>query len=168
MNDLSGSAAEAALVPQQVLEDGEIILLTLKPSLWLIPLNCWPVALVAAAVATASMYLHPEGESLVLVLCVGAVALKTGLATLNWLSRLYVLTDRRVITLRGVFRCEVTHCPLSQVGEVRVVTTLDERMVGTGALVFVGGKQTQASWEYVPHPQRLRQQVLEYITRYRQ
>ena len=167
----AGSAADVALVPQQVLEDGEIVIITVKPSLWLIPLTCWPVALAAGIAAGAVHLLGKDGAgaSVVLVLCLGAVALKTGLATLNWLGRLYVLTNRRVLTLHGVMRCEVGHCPLEHLQDIHVTAAMDARLVRVGNLVFdcCPGGRGGTTWDYVGRPDRLRQDVLDAIARYR-
>lgn len=166
----AGSAADIALVPQQVLEDGEVVILTLKPSLWLIPLSCWPVAAVAAAGAVVVNLARPSGsESIVYALCLGAVALKTGLATLNWLGRLYVLTNRRVLTIRGVWRCEVGHCLLEHLREIRAAAAFDERLVRVGSLAFLSSSRAtvETSWDHVSRPEGLRQDILDAVAHYR-
>ena len=55
---------------------------------------------------------------------------------LEWLSRVYVLTDMRMIRVRGVLRVSVFETPLKNIQHTRMVLTLRERPFGLGSIAF--------------------------------
>ena len=168
MNDLSPSAGATVraypLVPQQALEDEEIIIMALKPSLWMVPLACWPILLLAVGAASL---LAPPNRPVIVGLALVIVALKACLAILDWLGRLYVLTNRRVLSFYGLLRPRTEQCRLEHLQDLKVASAFDERLIRVGSLRFLGGERPRTSWDYLRHPDRLRQDVLDAIARYR-
>jgi hypothetical protein len=68
------------------------------------------------------------------------IAARVGVALLRWVSRFYVLTNRRVMRLRGVFRADVCSCLLLDVRNTRVIRGLHERAAKLGTLEFISDK----------------------------
>lgn len=131
----------ADLVPAERLEDGEVVILAVKPSRWLALLVSWPVVVVAAVVtgaayAAARLWAVALNDEMVALLCSAAACTRVTVGCFQWLGRLYVLTNRRVMRFSGVFRQDCRHCPLKDVREVHPSATLAERLFAVGSLLF--------------------------------
>ncbi|MEM1210551.1 MAG: hypothetical protein AAGI54_14920, partial [Planctomycetota bacterium] len=90
----------AAVVPEGLIEGGETVILLLKPSLWFVVLA--PLGTIAAIVAITALL--ATGDALLTggvysdeaaLAAAGVVSLRVFWQFLEWLSRAYVLTDRR-------------------------------------------------------------------------
>ena len=69
-------------------------------------------------------------------------------AVLEWVSRLYVLTNRRVMRIRGVFNVEMFECPLDRIQNTEVQLSITERLVRVGTVMIeTAGTWGQASWK---------------------
>lgn len=69
-------------------------------------------------------------------------------------ARQYVLTNRRILRVRGVFRRSVVDAPLEKVQHVTVTRLLRERLTGLGTLGFAtaGTAWVEAHWLMIAHP----------------
>jgi uncharacterized membrane protein YdbT with pleckstrin-like domain len=164
----AGDPMAVSLVPERVLEDGEIVILAVKPSGWLLLLASVPVWSVAAAIAVLAWLLRARlrgglDASTIVALCVVAGAVRLVVAVLQWYARLYVLTDRRVLRLRGVLREELWQCPLKKVLRVHLVAAAGERLTGTGSLVFEteGRCAADSAWACLSRAAEVRRMVEE-------
>lgn len=132
-------AAEVAA--ERILRDGETILLAIKPSPWFVLLVSWPVLLIAGG-AAAAVALAAEGFGVALPVrtigwfCAAAAAGRVVMACFQWAGRLYVLTDLRVIWMRGVARVEVLDHPLRRIELAEVAASPGQRLLGVGTLCF--------------------------------
>jgi hypothetical protein len=90
-------------------------------------------------------------------------------ACFQWLGRVYVLTDKRVLRIRGVLRADVFQCPLRRITRTAVTATFGERMLALGSLFFEAGEvdAAQAGWICIARPQEVRRTVEEAIHRAR-
>lgn len=162
--------AIALPVETEILSDGEEILLAVKPSAWFVLLESWP-ALALAAVASALAVLLGQAFRLpqqsVQLVCLAVALGRIIMACFQWASHVYVLTNLRVLHIRGAAQAEVAGCLLKSVKEIRLLATLGEKMVGVGNLVFVSGETgyQRVIWTCVARPRRVRQQVQEAIAR---
>jgi uncharacterized membrane protein YdbT with pleckstrin-like domain len=166
------SSPLAVAVPARLLEDGEIVILAIKPSGWFVVLSSFPVLVAAAAVAAV---VHFTGEFLgsqatqraVLALCVVAACVRVLVGALQWMSRLYVLTDRRVIRVRGVLHEEVCQRLLRQIANVTLAASAPERLMGVGSLYLdvAGGAAGSIDWTYLARPGEVRQIVADAVSR---
>lgn len=159
--------AEVA-IPEHLLDGGEAILLAVKPSLWFILLVSWRWIILAAALCLSAAL---PGLSEYRWLLVNAALLLTLLrvvwATVQWGSRLYVLTNRRVMRIRGFVTVEVFECPLTRIQNTQLVLSLAERVVRTGTVqIFTAGYGAeQASWRIVARPLEVHEQLRAAIRR---
>src|SRR5205814_751109 len=114
----------AALLTGHVLQDGEMVLLVCKPSLWFIVLSSlgWAAAvailLVAAKIYDAKL---PGHNAVYVEIGLMVLAGRVMWAVLQWMGRLYVLTDLRILRLDGVFSVAIFDCPLRKIARTRIV-----------------------------------------------
>lgn len=164
----------AAMLPTELLQPGEIIILLLKPSPWFIllaPLKTLfllVLLVLGFGAANAQFNLGVATRDIVLV-GVGLVGIRLFWQFLEWLSRVYVLTDQRLIRVRGVLRVFVFECRLHEVQHTELLFSLRERPFGLGTLGFAtaGTATLEAYWEMVAQPLEVHQRVIETLRRYR-
>jgi hypothetical protein len=164
----------ASLLPADLLQGDELIILLLKPSLWYILLSSlnWLglIALLAAAAIWAMPY-FPEhyGTRDVYSVTLLAATAKLTWQSFEWLSRLYVLTDRRMIRVKGVLRVHVFQAELRNIQHTEVLFQLRERLVGLGTIAFAtsGTAYTEAYWLMVARPMAIHRRILQAMNRYR-
>jgi PH (Pleckstrin Homology) domain-containing protein len=164
----------AALFTTHILQDGEIVLLIRKPSLWFIPLQSLWFAGFAAAIAIgltlaqgpldllrARLYFEAAGF---LTLC------RLMWVSLQWMGRLYVLTNLRILRLSGVLGTEIFDCPLRKVAHVRLVATIRERSVGIGSIWIFPADDTRAPalWQSIAKPRQIQSEIAAAINRAKQ
>ena len=164
----------AALLPEQLIQPGEIIILLLKPSPWYILLaSLRALAIIAVAVILGLVLdgygLLPISPRDLLVLAVGVAGVRLFWQFLQWLSRVYVLTDQRMIRVKGVVRVQVFECPLKQIQHTEAHYSLRERLFGLGTIGFAtaGTALPEAHWVMIANPLHVHQSVVWALNRYR-
>jgi hypothetical protein len=171
---LPAHASLARMLVSHILRDGEIVLLVLRPSLWFILLSS--LRFVAAAVVlTAFARWHGFADHGWMVrsmieLGVSAISARLMWATLQWTSRLYVLTDMRIVSLSGVFRAEIFDCPLRKVARTRITRTNLEIITGLGSIEIIPQDESLpfGSWQMIAHPAAVHEKIVATINRARQ
>jgi hypothetical protein len=167
------SVAATSTVARERLEDGEIIILAVRPSGWFIVLMSWPLLAGVAAVAAISLVARTwpgydvDGRMVTLV-CAAVGTLRIAVACFQWQGRLYILTDRRVMRIKGVFREDCYQCPLRNIREVHLSSTLPERIVAVANLLFqrTDAKAVpDADWLCLANPREVQQAVQEAMRR---
>ncbi len=162
-------AIDAALVPPGVLNEGEIVILAIKPHPLFVLLASWPVIAVCALVAAgaylmgAGIATFPSGAVVTLAALVGAV--RVMIASVQWLGRMYVLTNRRLLWIFGTIRLTVVQCPLKSVRQTRVAESSVERILGLGTVLFTLDEQTISGggWVNISQPHMVREAVEDAI-----
>jgi hypothetical protein len=166
--DLPGTAA----VPAELLDGGEIVLLTLKPSAWFLVFE--PVKWIATAVVliaciasldVGTRWAVPPHTLIQLVLLVAGGRLL--ITTMRWVSRFYVLTNRRVMRVSGIRRPHAWSCPLVRVRNTRVSATAPERITRIGTIDFVPDNSQigPGRWAYVDNPDAVHDTIRRAIRR---
>jgi len=158
---------------EELLSGGEIILLMVRPSLLFIVLGA-STSLIAICLAVVALALLARYAGLGLgdgqVFTLGAIALGARLAwqILEWSGRLYVLTDRRVVTRAGVLRARVDEVMLGEVSGATTIASPPERFTGLATIVVRGlpDDAPRTAWIMVRQPQRVREQILRAVRRY--
>jgi hypothetical protein len=168
------AARAAGMLPAELLQPGEIIILLLKPSAWFIllaPLRTLAMILVLAIVASAvNSYatLGFNGQNIALA---GAalILIRIFWQFLEWLSRVYVLTDRRVITVAGVIRVLVFETALENVRHTNAIFSLRERLFALGTISFAtaGTAVNETFWLMLSNPLEVHQKIVQTLQRYR-
>ncbi len=161
------------MLPEQLLQPGEVIILLLKPSPWYILLASLRALAVIAVGLILGLVLHEYGwlalgRRDLVTLAVGLAGVRLFWQFLQWLSRVYVLTDRRIIRVKGVVRVQVFECQLKQVQNTNALFSLRERLFGLGTIGFAtaGTAVTEAYWLMIAKPLDVHQHVVQTLNRY--
>lgn len=133
-----------------------------RPSLWFILLTALGF-LTGLAITTAiaawlvGLLDRPDIAANVVIAGFGLAALRLAWNILEWLSRLYVVTNRRVIAIAGVLRQSVSEVPLNNVRTVVMTRSLVERLLWLGTLGFAsaGTDGYEVVWRLMSAPDRL-------------
>jgi len=164
----------ATMIPAQLLQPGEIIVLLLKPHPLYIFLACLKTLTILLLLAALGIMLDNKlnmggARQNLVVLSFAAIAGRVFWQVLEWLSRVYVMTDQRVITVAGVLRVRVFESPLNQITHSEMSFSLRERifMLGTLSFFTAGTAVAEASWHMVSKPLDVHQKVVETLRRYR-
>lgn len=161
----------AAILSAHLLRDGEVVLLAIKPSVWFIFLSS---ASFNGAVLLASLTLavieHHRHDRLYLETAVFVIGGRLMWAVLQWMGRLYVLTDMRVLRLAGVFNIDVFDCPLRKIVRTRLVSRFREKLVLTGSIEIIPKDETVNSdiWQTIAKPKMIHERLVAAINRARQ
>lgn len=157
-----------------LIQEDETVLLVLKPSLLFVPLASLS-SLLGIAVATFFLaWLErrfgwiPWTDHQAIALGVFLGAIRLAWQFLEWASRVYVLTDRRVLRRKGVIRVQVFECRLERLQQTAVFQSLRERVCFLGTICFAtaGAASFVALWEYVARPFEVQRLVAEAVERY--
>jgi hypothetical protein len=162
----------AALFTGHILRDGEIIHLILKPSLWFIPLHAAFFSAVVACLAVGAALAAGIGPSDRIYFEAGALLIGARLmwAVLQWMGRLYVLTDQRILRLSGVFNTDIFDCPLRKVAQIRPTATVREHVLSVGSIEIIpaDSKRPPATWQTIARPREVLEQIVAAINRAKQ
>jgi hypothetical protein len=88
-------------------------------------------------------------------------------ATLQWMGRLYVLTDLRVIRLSGVLKLDIFDCALRKIARTQVTASHKERLCGTGSIEIIpGGEECESGvWQTIHRPLEVNELIVATINR---
>jgi hypothetical protein len=144
-----------------MLEPGELILGTWRPSPTWIGLRSARTLAFAASIgalaASASAVAGLGLEVAITQVAVAAVLVRVTIAVAEWASRVYVLTDRRVLRRRGVLAPSVYSATLNSLRRVELLRSRTDRLFRTGTITFsargTGGHD--AAWVMVQSPDRV-------------
>ena len=157
--------------PAEVLHDNEIVIMMVRPSMWYvaaISLRMTAILLLAALLidrtGLAGRFL--DERSLWSVAGI-LVAVRWVYALINWLSQLYLLTNHRIVVLRGATKVEIFQVGLCRITEARLMSTPLQRLLGTGNIGFATGGDIlpQSVWLWVANAPRVHQQILQALSK---
>lgn len=166
----SAAAIAADVVPAHLLDGGEIVVLAIKPSLWFILLvsKRW-IAGAALVLAAASLAGKTALTLPIMQLAVGLLIGRLLWATMQWSTRLYVLTNRRIMLIRGVFNVQLFECALTRLQNTWMTFSLAERILRLGSIHLstaagadAGGT---ATWKTVARPIEVHEHIRAAIGR---
>ncbi len=160
-------------ISDQLLQDGELIILSVKPSLWFVLQVSWPVLVAAALVAGGLAVLGSvagglDGE-MVLWVCGGIAAGRLVAGGVQWFALRYVLTSRRIIRISLSWQAGVTELPLTCVQLASVIKSPGQRVAGVGNIAFAGesGMALPMNWLCLAEPDNVCAAVNEAIAKAR-
>jgi len=155
----------------ELLGGDEIIQLSIKPSLWYIPLVSLnvvvPMLLLAAAVAFGMRFGWNLIGTIVFQAALCIAAARVAIAALQWASRLYILTNRRVMRFRGVLNVEVADCPLARIREASLDVAWYQRLPRLGTIHITPAKDAAPmfTWDHLARPSTVYQTLIRAIRR---
>jgi hypothetical protein len=175
-----GAQIAAHLVPADLLGGQEVIILAVKPSAWFVLLSSLPVlasATVVGVVAYVVNVYHPRTPAqVVLTLCAAGGMGRLIFACWQWLGRTYVLTNLRIIVVRGLMNVQVTAAGLTDVRRVVLEASLSERVVSAGSIFCLAGTDADpgrtdladpsaVAWNVISRPQQIHEIIEDAVRR---
>lgn len=166
------TAPLAALLAGHILQDGELILLILKPSIWFIVLSTLRFsAVVLIGMLAASVFddRFPGPPRVYYEFGAFLLAGRLMLSLLQWMSRYYILTDMRIVRVSGVFSLNIFDCPLRKVARTRILYTVRERLFRCGSIEIIPSDEEYpiGVWQTVSRPVHVNEQIVAAINRAR-
>lgn len=163
-----------SILPADLLQGGEIIIMILKPSPLYIILWCFGQILGLLVTAWIANYVHDYFDLDIfyprtLWMVVGTVvAVRLIYQFFDWLSRTYILTDRRVISMQGIMRIRIFQCTLKQVQHTDMLFSIRERCFGLGTIVIstAGTGGSESFWLMLRRPMAVHRKILQVLNRY--
>ena len=170
-----GTSPVMTILPAELLQNGEAIILLLKPSPWYILLESVRSLLMLTLLLVTLLWVYNQGYNIgitprdLLLVGIGVGGIRLFWQFLEWLSRVYVLTDRRVIRVKGVLRVQIFEAPIQQVQHTNTTFSLRERLFGLGSIhiATAGTGATEASWVMLANPLEIHQKLVHALNRYR-
>ncbi len=163
---------EPVVLPARLIQDGEEVILALKPGGFFILLASGPFILAVFVLGVAAYSLDSFNIiqlplHSVALLCVASALVRILLSCLQWLSRVYVLTNHRIIRVKGVLRISIFECPLSRIQNTVLSLSFGERVFGLGTVLFAtaGTGRMEAGWVMIAKPTEVHEIVIEYVRR---
>lgn len=150
--------------PRRLLNEGEVVVLDLRPHWWVLAGSATLLALSLAIAVTVSIVV-PGGAAhdpllIASLLVVLAVLVRFIRRYTRWGSTTMVLTNERLVVRTGVFAKAGREIPLERISDISYHQGLFERMIGAGDLlvdsVGDGGRQVL---RMVPRPVRVQQAI---------
>lgn len=171
--DAEGARGASVAPAASALRDGEVVILRIKPHPVYVLLSSIGWGLTIAALG-APIYLlaqqpwSPLAPRVVVLFAVLALCARLAWQALDWWSKDYVLTDRRVIRVTGVLGRARFEAPLRNIQHVDLSQTVMERIFALGTLGFAtsGTAFTEAHWVSVERPEATLRTVREAMDRY--
>lgn len=157
----------ATLLAGNVIPQGELVHLLIKPSRWFIFLNSLRFAVTTALFIGAFFALRGQlavSRPLVLQFGLFLIAARVMWSVVQWMGRYYILTDLRLVRVSGIFDIEIQSCPLRKVEAVNFYTTVGERLLGKGC-VEMTNPDKKMTWQTVSRPHRVHRMVAAAVAR---
>ncbi len=158
----------SGVVPAHLIDEGEQIIFAIKPSLWFILFYyAKMICLVIAALLAVQFfpYVPPLASQYISQFGAALILLQLAIAVLEWISRLYVLTDRRVIRIQGIFNIDIFEAPLIKIQNTYLTFAIHERVVRIGTILIAtaGTAGIDAMWQNINQPLEVHEQVRRAI-----
>jgi hypothetical protein len=161
-----------AMLARHILRDGEVILLVLKPSFWFILLSSLRFMAAVSIVALGAIAWEGRNnrEWFYIEAAIFILAGRTMWAVLQWMGRLYILTDQRVIRLSGVLKLEIFDCALRKIARTQVTASVKERLCATGSIEIIPSDEScvPGVWQTVRRPLEVNELIVSTINKAKQ
>lgn len=166
---IPGLLAYGQVVQHDLLDGDEVVILAVKPSMWYLVLVSARWLIGAATVILLAPWLvgvyTAVTQTGLTQAALVVTSLRLVLALLQWSSRLYVLTNRRVMCYRGITQVTLLEAPLVQIRNTYVNDRRLERWCNVGSIGFSlkGSKRVDMWWEQVSAPEETHDRIRRAI-----
>ncbi len=158
----------AAVLPSSVLHEDETVLILAKPSLWFIVLTSARFCIIVILSACLLVRLFSLDVSTrispnqVAFIAMFAVLARLVWAAMIWTSHVYVLTDRRIITIKGVVNVMIFQASLKKIQRTVLYKPLYLRLLGLGTIGFATAatETFDSTWLMIPRPLQTHDQIV--------
>lgn len=158
-----------AALPGGVVDGGEIIVLAIKPSMWR-PLfdsapwmvTCCLLAIILTWLRTPIAGFSLFGTAQMLLLLASA---RLGLAVVRWIPTWHVLTNRRIIDVKGIRTPRISACLLVDVRNTYLRVLSADKLARLGTITFVTTQTDRVShvWQSIAHPEEVHAKIRRAI-----
>lgn len=170
-----GAIEETLAVRAPILESNEIIELSIKPSRWFILIVSLKFIALCVGLAAGLAYGAnatggwTKASSMLFTGLLLAATARVCVASLQWASRLYLLTNRRVVRFSGILEVHRFECSLARVGDAMLVQRPLPSLLGLGTLRVIPScdKLPPVVWDHVSRPREIHEKLLRAIHRAR-
>ncbi len=148
--------------PSKLINEGETVVLDLKPHWWFFwkHIASGAVLLIVGIAWTVALNKPPKFGNYALAAAIAVYAVFVIIKYLTWTYTHFVLTDRRVISRSGIVSKRGTEVPLDRVNNIDFAQKIWERVIGAGDLAIESaGKDGQSRFQNVRHPDMVQQEV---------
>lgn len=165
----------SAMVPDHLLHGDELVLLLTKPSPWFIFVTSFRFCLIVLLVATfsvrafelsAASYITPQQVALAATVLILGRLVWAGLV---WTSHIYMLTNQRVVTIKGVFNVVVFQANLHKIQRTVLYKPLPYRLLGIGTIGISTAASTsnefESTWVMVARPLKTHERLVEAVNK---
>ncbi|MBL1217667.1 MAG: PH domain-containing protein [Planctomycetes bacterium] len=175
---IAAAAAEAARSANKMFDGDEVIVLQIRPGIAYIVISClgslFGIAFLVVLLAyltripilTRSFVTWSEVDAIVFGILL--VTVRLGWQAMDWWCRLYVLTDRRIVSMSGILRRAFYQAPLRNIQHLAVVRNVPERLTALGSIAFAtaGSDRYDTIWLSVAKSFEVHRTVVKTIERY--
>jgi uncharacterized membrane protein YdbT with pleckstrin-like domain len=146
--------------PPKLLNDGEEIVLDLRPHWWFFVGPLVAVVITIVAVAAVAAIGLPDWLFIGLAVLLVVNALWLGFRLARWTTTNFVVTTDRLIYRSGVVAKKGLEIPLERVNNIHFNQRVLERLLGCGDLMIEsGGEQGQQSFTDIRRPAFVQNQI---------
>jgi membrane protein YdbS with pleckstrin-like domain len=161
------------VVPEQILHGDEVVLLLTKPSLWFIVftsfrfiLTTFLLGILAVRVAQFTSWVAVSSQTIALItviVCLGRLVW----ALLVWTSHVYMLTNQRIVTIKGVVNVTMFQANLRKIQRTTLYQPWVLRVFSTGTIGFATAATTEfdSTWVMIARPLQTHETVVSAINR---
>ena len=160
------------MMHQQILHEDEIVLLLTKPSLFFIFYSSFFFVLTTLMVGAGASQLSRTTTSVLpspdVIATVTALLCACRLiwALLVWTSHVYMLTNQRIVTIKGVVNTHMFQTQLRRVQKTDLYRPLVQRIAGTGTIAFstaAAANSFDSTWIMIARPHQTHEQIVAAI-----
>jgi len=148
--------------PPKLINEGETLVLDLKPHWWFFWKHIVAGAVVLIVVVLWSSTIGLDNSFSKYFVAIG-ILVYAGFVVekyFAWTYTHFVLTDRRVISRSGIVSKRGTEIPLDRINNIDFSQRIWERVIGAGDLsIESAGKDGQSHFENVRHPDMVQQEI---------
>jgi uncharacterized membrane protein YdbT with pleckstrin-like domain len=150
--------------PRRLLNEGEEIVLDLRPHWWFLSgPTFWTFVATAATAAVAMFDLH-AAVWLAGLVAVGVMLLWLLVRVLRWTTTNFVVTTDRLIFRSGVLAKHGKEIPLERINDISFNQSIFERLLRSGDLLIEsGGERGQQHFTDIAKPARVQNEIYRQI-----
>jgi uncharacterized membrane protein YdbT with pleckstrin-like domain len=150
--------------PRKLLNDGEDIILDLRPHWWFLfkPL----AALTAFLVLSVIVQVNTDNDAAIIVTLIPVViaALWTVVKYAKWRTTNFVVTTDRLIHRSGIIAKQGKEIPLERLNDITFNQSIFERVIGSGDLMIEsGGERGQQLFSDIRKPEIVQNEIYRQI-----
>lgn len=163
------TAKEAVPAHLLDLDGGEVVILAVKPSPWFVLFRSvrWLAAVTLVAVTLRTIPAMASWITTVTQVGQTAAVLIVAVTIMQWTSRVYVLTNRRMMRFHGVLKAAIFQIPLTRIDATTLSVAPHERITRLGTVYFDIPTEPNAlsRWSHIAHPQDVQRTIDDAVRR---